>query len=94
MKKNLLLAAIGLAFLLTGCFGFFKKDAGVKRAAENVKVLPVPAPQTKPRDENLGPPTFQDGEIYLKALQTKDAGLCAKIQNEALKKRCELKVSK
>lgn len=91
MKKNLLLAAIGLAFLLTGCFGFFKKDAGPKQAAENIKVLPVPPKPAPPRDENPGPPTFQDGEIYLKALQTKDAGLCAKIQNEALKGRCEMK---
>lgn len=87
MKKSLLILALASVLLLSGCFG--KKDAK-KPAAEE-----VPGGQTvsgQPQKSDEAPPSFQDGDIYLKALATQSLEMCGKISNGTLKTKCEGKV--
>ncbi|MEK7524355.1 MAG: hypothetical protein AAB588_04995 [Patescibacteria group bacterium] len=87
MKKSLLILALASALLLSGCFG--KKDTQ-KPAAEE-----APSGQTvsgQPQKSEETPPSFQDGDIYLKALATKSLEMCGKIKNGSLKTKCEGKV--
>lgn len=77
-------------FLLSGCFGYFKKKETQKSAAPETTQTPTPAETSQA--EVPEPPSFQDGDYYLQALSSKNAELCGKIKNPRLKERCEMKV--
>lgn len=91
-----------LAVLLSGCFGWFEKeqkpaaDEAQKAAAEvgqpGAKPVDVGQPVSKGDRDMDAPPSFNDGDLYLKAIGAKDLNLCAKIGNAELKARCETKV--
>ena len=73
-----------LAVALTGCFG----DKKAETAQENNRPAAVvreeqPAQQLPPQT-----PSFQDGDLYLKALSTNDKKVCNDIVNVELKTRC------
>lgn len=80
-----------LAFLLSGCFGYFKKKE-TKPAAPEMTQTETGSPAETGQAEVPEPPSFQDGDYYLQALSTKNAELCVKIGNPRLKERCEMKV--
>lgn len=90
--KILLFAFLILIFLLSGCFGYFKKKEAPKPAAPETAQTEAPTPAETSQAEIPEPPSFQDGDYYLQALSSKNLELCGKIRNPKLKERCETKV--
>lgn len=88
MKKSLFIIALTSALLLSGCFG--KKDAQ-KPAAEEAPNAQTISGEPQAKSEET-PPSFQDGDIYLKALATQSLEMCGMIKNASLKTKCEGKV--
>lgn len=91
MKKALFLTLMVSTMLLTSCFG--KKEAARPAPEETPANVVQPAvPATQPTTAKSSPPSFQEGDFYLQALQRQDLELCKKIGSQKLRERCELKV--
>jgi hypothetical protein len=90
--KILLFAFLISIFLLSGCFGYFKKKETPKSAAPEMTQTQTPTSGETSQAEIPEPPSFQDGDYYLQALSSKNGELCGKIRNPKLKERCETKV--
>ncbi len=103
--SRVIFSVLVLAILLSGCFGWFEKEQ--KSAADEAKKdaaevgqqeagagqpVDVSQPISKGDRDMETPPSFNDGDLYLKAIGDKDLKLCAKIGNVELKLRCETKV--
>lgn len=91
MKKILIAAAVLSIILLSGCFGFLKKQAPQKPAAGKQQ---APAAQQTPAAKNSQvqipePPSFQDGDYYLQALAARSLDTCEKIKNDRLAEKCK-----
>ena len=93
MKKLLAITFLLTTLILSGCFGFSANDAQKSAADENAQDQDAPvtteADQTPQEEAAPQPPSFQDGDYYLKAVTTYDVTMCAKIGNAKLKERCE-----
>ena len=85
MKKTLFLTLVLSTVLLTSCFG---KEENAARPAPEESPTDVVLPATAPSV----PPSFQEGNFYLQALQTRDLELCEKIESQRLRERCTTKV--
>lgn len=96
MKKTLFLILVLATVLLSACFG--KKDPDPRPAAQEASnsVLDQPAvaetPAASTPSKTPAPPSFQEGNFYLRAVQTRDLELCKKIDSQRLLERCEAQV--
>lgn len=91
MKKILIAAAVLSIILLSGCFGFFKKQTPQKPAASEQQTQSSESSTTAKNSQVQipEPPSFQDGDYYLQALASRSLETCGKIKNEKLKLKCE-----
>lgn len=94
MRKTILLTLILSIFLLSGCFGFFKKQTPQKPVADEQQTQPAAsAPAAKNGQAQIPePPSFQDGDYYLQAIAARSVEACGKIKNERLKAKCSTDV--
>lgn len=80
MKKFLLLMAISV--VLSGCGVSSQQQPMVQ--LNNARAVVT-------EGEN-GPPSIEDGDLYIEALSKKDRELCDKIFNLSLRSRCNDKI--
>ena len=85
MKKATLLLIIVMSVSLTGCFGWGEKEKAATTNAPAASTTNIePAPQNVP--------SFEDGDLYIQAVDQHDAAICAKISNKEFAARCEKEV--
>lgn len=83
MRKILAAVFLLSVLFLSGCLGFFKKEAAQKPAADR------PSEKASGASAASQPPSFQDGDFYLQALSGRRLDTCAKIGNAKLKLKCQ-----
>lgn len=85
MKKTIVsFIVVFFLLLLVGCG---RQQSVVEKSGENVV-------QNRQSDENIGgPPSVNDGSLYMQALEQRSLEICGRISEERLKARCEEKVS-
>lgn len=103
MKKKIIFSALISALLLSGCFGLFggnqqpqqqQQDQQHSAADQQDKNTQTQIPANTIQASVKEPPSFQDGDYYLQALNAHSIELCAKIGKEKLRARCETDVKK
>lgn len=100
MKRHILRFSLTAAvlFVLSGCFGGPQADTKIPDGAADSDFINTTetdrTSEAEIKSENADanasqPPSFSDGQLYLKAIASKDVKLCAKIQDAELKSRCQ-----
>lgn len=93
MKKTLVGLMLIASLVFSGC-SLLGGQENTKPAAEEKQVevvTPQVGTQTPPVVE-VQTPSFNDGDLYLKALAEKNVELCKQVKNVDLEARCEKEV--